>query len=732
MKQTYILENLNCAHCASKIESKIAQTEGYSEVSFNFATKRLRFESDRENTLEEIQAICDSIEEGVRVTVEDDPHGGNDHREHNHEAHGEHCHDGCCGEHEHGHDHGHEHGEGGTAKKIFLAISIVLGIAAAAVHLFAHWEHNDWIVFSLSLAATLCAGYDVFLKGFKNAFRLRIEETVLITIAVIAAFILGEYVEAAAVTILFSVGEFIEDLAVGKSRRDIEKLSQIRPDTATIMENGEERQVPAESVKAGSIIIVKPHERVPLDGVVLSGESTLDTSALTGESLPRRITEGGEALSGSINGDGLLTLKTTGEFGDSTATRILRMVEDAAAQKGTREKLITRFANIYTPVVVSLAVITAILPPLLGFGSFTEWIYKALIVLVASCPCAIVISVPLSYYSGIGAGSRMGVLIKGGKYLEALAKADCMAFDKTGTLTTGKIRVKKVYAYNGMSENEVLELAAACEQYSSHPIAQAIKEFAPEPNVRLSDYREIAGCGTSALYKGKTVSCGNSKLLKNPAPDELKDKNLVYLIYDGKLTGALEIGDTIRPEAKDILRSLKENGVKRLLMLTGDTRRGAEQIRDELGDIEYRAELMPQDKLNIIGEIQESGDTVCFVGDGINDAPVLSKSDCGIAMGLGAEAAIEAADAVLASGDLTALPKAVRLAKRTMRTVRGNITFALAVKAAVIVLAFFGIAQMWMSVLADTGVCVICVLNAARLLKQRRCHDGAGRLLKNR
>ena len=719
MKQTYILENLNCAHCASKIESKIAQTEGYSGVSYNFATKRLNFDSDRENTLEEIQAICDSIEEGVHVTAENKSHDGHQHREHSRK---EHCH-GCCGEHGHEHDHEHshehEHGEGGKAKKIFLAVSIVLGAAALALRLTLHGEYAHWAVFSVSLAATLFAGYDVFIKGVKNAFRLRIEETVLITIAVTAAFILGEYIEAAAVTILFSAGEFIEDLAVGKSRRDIEKLSQIRPDTAVILENGEEREVPAEGVKTGSVIIIKPHERVPLDGVVLSGESTLDTSALTGESLPRSISKGGEALSGSINGDGLLTLKTTGEFGDSTATRILHMVEDAAAQKGTREKLITRFANIYTPVVVSLAVIIAVLPPLLGFGSFREWIYRALIVLVASCPCAIVISVPLSYYSGIGAGSRMGVLIKGGKYLEALAKADCVAFDKTGTLTTGKIRVKKVYAYNGMSEAEVLELAAACEQYSSHPIAQAIKERAPQPKVRLSNHREIAGCGTSAVYGSKTVSCGNSRLLKKPAPAELTDKNLVYLTYDGELIGALEIGDEVRPEAKDILRRLKENGVKRLLMLTGDTKRGAEQARSELGDIEYRAELMPQDKLDIIGEIRESGRTVCFVGDGINDAPVLSKSDCGIAMGLGAEAAIEAADAVLASGDLTALPEAVHLAKRTMRTVRANITFALAVKAAVIVLAYLGMAQMWMSVLADTGVCVICVLNAARLLRQR-------------
>ena len=337
-------------------------------------------------------------------------------------------------------------------------------------------------MFALSLAATLAAGYDVFLKGFKNAFKLRIEETVLITIAVIAAFCLGEFTEAAAVTILFSIGEFIEDLAVGKSRRDIEKLSQIRPDTATVLENGIEKTVDANTVAVGSVIIVGPHERVPLDGIVLKGSSTIDASALTGESLPIEVGEGGEVLSGSMNGEGLLTLKTTKAFGDSTASRILRLVEDAAAQKGKREKLITRFANIYTPIVVGLAVLIAALPPILGFGSFQMWLYRALIVLVASCPCAIVISVPLSYYSGIGAGSRMGVLIKGGKYLEALAKADCFAFDKTGTLTTGKVSVSAVHAYNGYREDDIMailsgERTAENRNYKKPPVEYRSRRF---------------------------------------------------------------------------------------------------------------------------------------------------------------------------------------------------------------------------------------------------------------
>ena len=708
MQYTLFLDDLNCAHCASKIESKIAQTEGYNSVSFNFATKKLRFETDKPHPKDEIQAICDSIEDGVHVRDEHE-HAHTGHHKH-HDCHDEHC---DC----HDHEHEHEHDEGGMLKKLLLAVSIVLGIAALVLHLTAG-EAAHWTVFGLSLSATLCAGYDVFLKGFKNAFKLRIEETVLITIAVIAAFCIGETVEAAMVTILFSIGEFIEDLAVGKSRRDIEKLSRIRPDTATVLANGQEREMPAKDVAIGSVIVIKPHERVPLDGVVMDGSADLDVSALTGESLPQHVTKGSEVLSGSMNGDSLLTVRTTAAFGDSTATRILRLVEDAAAQKGQREKFITRFANVYTPVVVTLSVLLAVVPPLCGLGSFPEWIMRALVVLVASCPCAIVISVPLAYYAGIGAGSRMGVLIKGGRYLEALDKADAFAFDKTGTLTTGKITVARVYAYGGHTEEEILSLAAGCEKYSSHPIAQAIRAQSTRA-AALTDHKEIAGAGTSAVYNGKTISCGSAKLLNGALPVELQGKNTVLLVCDGALLGAIEISDTLRTEAPGVLRQLKELGVRRLLMLTGDAEANAAAVQRQLGGIETHAALLPQDKLQIIGDCQQSGSTVCFAGDGINDAPVLSKSDCGVAMGFGSEAAIEAADVVLSSGDLTALPKAVRLARKTMRTIRTNIIFALAVKAAVIVLAMFGVAQMWMSVLADTGVCVACVLYTARLLRTK-------------
>ena len=687
MKYTYTLQNLNCAHCAGKIEKKIAETDGYENVSFNFATKLLNFYSEKENSLAEIQAICDSIEDGVTVvdsTVKTE-----------------------------------------KAEKKFdianllLVISIVFGIAAVAAHMMLKAQWSEYIIFALSLVAALLSGYRTFIKGFKNVVKLRFDETTLMTIAVIAAFCLGEFVEAAMVSILFSIGEFIEDRAVDSSRRDIEKLSRIRPDNATILSNGKELEVSAESVAIGCDILVKPHERIPIDGVVTDGYSTLDTSALTGESLPVSVTTGSEVMSGAINGERPLLIKTTKKFSDSTATRILKLVEDAAAQKGNNEKFISRFASVYTPVVMILAVLIAVVPPIAGFGTFAEWLYRALAVLVASCPCAIVISVPLAYYSGIGAASRQGVLIKGGKYLEALAEADAFAFDKTGTLTTGSLKIEKVYASAEYSEEEVLKLASACELYSTHPIAMAIKKSAPNSSdITLTDYREIAGCGIEAEYKGKKLVCGNERACDKSIPDKFKHAN-VFLIYDGELIGAIEISDTVRSEAKSVLKELKKLGAKHLVMLTGDAEKNAEQISRQLALSEYKAELMPADKLSAVEQMKSGKRKVCFVGDGINDAPVLSASDCGIAMGLGSEAAIEASDAVLSSGSLDNLPKAVKTARKAINTVKANVIFSLAVKAAVIILAAMGLTAMWMSVLADTGVCVVCVLYTARLLREK-------------
>lgn len=689
-KYTYTLENLNCAHCASKIESKIADTQGFENVSFNFATKILSFTSETPDSLLQIQQICDSIEDGVTVV-----------------------------------DSSKKAKENQKGKisldTVMLIVAIVLGVAAFVLHLTLpeNQTYSTVILLILSVAASLLSGYKIFLKGIKNAVKLKIDETVLLAVAVIAAFCLGEFVEAAMVTILFSLGEFIEDIAVDASRRDIEKLAQIRPDTATIIKDGVETVVPAESVKTGSIITVKPYERLPLDGVVTNGKSTLDASALTGESMPVDITVGSEVMSGAINGNGLIEIRTTKEYGNSTASRILQLVEDAAARKGQKEKLITRFASIYTPIVIIIAAAIAFIPPLLGLGEFTEWIYRALVCLVASCPCAIVISVPLSYYSGIGAASKIGVLIKGGKYIEALAKADSFVFDKTGTLTSGKLEVESITTFGGYDKNEVLALAAACEKHSVHPVATALKKRAENLKLpQLSDYSESAGHGTSAVFNGKKLECGGIKIL-NDEQKKLAGNASVFVVYDGELIGALSVSDTARAESQEVISKLKKLGVKNTVMLTGDSKSNADMVSEKLGLDKCYSNLLPSDKLDKVEEIKTHSKAVCFVGDGINDAPVLSASDCGIAMGLGSEAAIEASDAVLSSGSLVKLPDAIKLSRKVMRTVRTNIIFALTVKAAVIILAAFGVASMWMSVIADTGVSVACVLYAARLLKSK-------------
>ena len=660
------------------------------------------FESAEDVTAQDIQAVCDSIEDGVEVI-------DNNVKENTVTAE-----------------------KVNSAKEdkkveiknelISIITAAVLGVAAFGLELTvfpdAEFGTVGWFVLlGLSLVATVLSGWRTFIKGIKSVFKLQIDETTLLTIAVIAAFALGEFVEAAMVTILFAVGEIVEEKAVSASRSDIAKLAQIRPDNATVLINGKEVVKAAEDVKIGSTIVVKPHERVPLDGVITKGNTTLDTSALTGESVPVDAEAGSEVMSGMINGNSLIEIKTTKEFGDSTAARIIKLVEDAAATKGQSEKLISRFAAVYTPIIILISIVVAIVPPLVGLGSFSTWIYRALVCLVASCPCAIVISVPLSYYSGLGASSKISVLIKGGKYIEALAKADAFVFDKTGTLTTGELSVNKVFAYGNHTSSEIIALAAACERYSSHPIAMAIKNKAEKENLpELSDYSEKAGQGVTAVYNGKALVCGGTKVLSDKQKVNAEKTASVYVIYDGELIGAISVSDTLRPEAKSVIAELRKLGVKDSVMLTGDKKENAMDIANELKLDSYSAELMPSDKLEKLIDIKKTHKSVCFIGDGINDAPVLTASDCGFAMGFGSEAAIEAADAVLAAGNLKQLPLSVRIAKKVVATVKTNITFALGVKTIVIILAILGIAPMWLSVIADTGVSVLCVLYAARLL----------------
>lgn len=700
MKYSFTLENLNCANCAGKIEKELASTDGYENVSFNFANKKLVLDSTKNVTAQDIQAVCDSIEDGVRVIDNNKKKSavqkstGTDDESH-----------------------------GIKNELISIITAAVLGLTAFALELtvFADSAFGTvgWIaLLALSLVATVLSGWRTFLKGIKSVLRLRIDETTLLTIAVIAAFALGEFVEAAMVTILFAVGEIVEEKAVSAARKDIAKLAQIRPDNATVLINGKEVVKAAEEVEIGSTVVVKPHERVPLDGVISMGNTTLDASALTGESVPVDAEVGSEVMSGMINGNSLIEIKTTKKFGDSTAARIIRLVEDAAAAKGESEKLISRFAAIYTPIIILISIIVAVVPPLLGLGGFEVWIYRALVCLVASCPCAIVISVPLSYYSGLGASSKISVLIKGGRYIEALARADAFVFDKTGTLTTGELTVNRVFAYGDYSSSDIIGLAAACERYSSHPVAMAIKAKAENTKLpELSDYSEKAGHGVTAEYKGKTLICGGARILSEKQREYAEKSASVYVIYDGELIGAISVSDSLRPEAKSVIAELRELGVKDSVMLTGDKEENAKNIANELQLDSYSAELMPSDKLNRLADIKKTHSSVCFIGDGINDAPVLTASDCGFAMGFGSEAAIEAADAVLAGGNLKQLPSAIRIAKKVVATVKTNIVFALSVKTIVIILAVLGIAPMWLSVIADTGVSVMCVLYAARLLR---------------
>lgn len=680
MKYKLIMDGLDCAHCAAKVEKAIANTEGFENVSLVFAQKALYLEHSKDkNLVKTVQKITDSIEDGVTVGIYPEKR---------------------------------EDKKRNIIKDnfpLFLAILFCLGAIIREV-----MGIEDILVPIECAIAILLSGYRVFISGAKSAIKLRIDENTLMTVAVIAAFCLGEFIEGAMVTILFGIGEMLEDLAVENSRKSIEKLANIQPDTATLLNSGVESQVKAEEVKIGSVIIVKPHERIPLDGVVIDGESTVDTSALTGESMPVDCNEGSELLSGMMNGEGLLKLKSTKAYHDSTASRIIKMVEDAAITKSNNEKLITKFASVYTPIVVLISLAIAFLPPIFGMGDLSTWIYRGLVCIVASCPCAIVISVPLSYYSGIGAASKQGILFKGGRYLEALAKADTMVFDKTGTLTKGELEIVNIIPYKNYTVDEVTGLAAACEKNSSHPIAKAIKSYYKGEEILLQDYKEKSGYGVSAMYNGKELLCGSKKLLDK----DIDIDATVFLIYGGELIGAIEVRDTVRDEAESVIKKLKKLGFNKIVMLTGDDKIAAEKTANELS-IEYRSNLLPEDKVNIVNGLKADSRGVCFVGDGINDSPVITASDCGFAMGLGSEAAIQAADGVLTAGNLTGLPKAVKLAKKTVGTVKFNIAFALIIKAIVIILAFFGLAAIWMSVIADTGVCMVCVLIATRLLKTK-------------
>ncbi len=578
------------------------------------------------------------------------------------------------------------------------------------------------------LVPYIVIGFPVLRSAVRNIAHGQIfDEQFLMAVATLGALAVGEYPEASAVMIFYEIGELFQGIAVGRSRRSIAQLMDIRPDTATVLRGGEECTVSPEEVSVGETIVIRPGERIPLDGVILDGATSVDTAALTGESLPQDKAAGDRVVSGTVNLTGVIYVRTQSVFGDSTVTKILEMVENATSKKAKVESFITRFAHWYTPCVVGGAVLLALIPPIFFHGEWSDWIHRALIFLVVSCPCALVVSVPLSFFGGIGGASRIGVLIKGANDLETLSKLDTVVFDKTGTLTQGKFAVQAVHAKCGLSEESLLRIASAVESHSTHPIAAAIREAAPDgASLPAEHIREIAGAGLEADMLGETVYAGNERMMARAGvqpevPGEIG--TVVHLAKTGKrgpeYLGFIVAADVCKPGAADAIAELKGLGVSRTIMLTGDRRPAAEAVGRRLGLDEIHAELLPGDKVSKVEGLLGSGHTVGFVGDGINDAPVLARADVGIAMGaMGSDAAIESADVVLMDDRLGSLPRAVRLARKTMRIVRENIIFALAVKAVILVLSAFGQANMWIAVFGDVGVLVLAILNAMRAMQK--------------
>ena len=615
-------------------------------------------------------------------------------------------------------------------KAIRIAASAALLVCALIIKMPAEMA---WLSTALYVASYVIAGYDIVFGAIKSIFRGNVfNENLLMSIASIGAFCVGEFSEGTAVMILFQIGEAFQDAAVDKSRRSISSLMNIRPDHANLVtDEGIIRKDP-EDVHTGDVISITPGERVPLDCVILTGETYIDTSALSGETVPRAAREGDTLLSGSINTVGAVTARVMCEYGESTASRILDLVENASARKSNSEKFITRFSRYYTPIVVSLALILAIIPPLLiKESTFSEWIHRALSFLVVSCPCALVISIPLSFFGGIGGASASGILVKGGNYLEALAKVKTFVFDKTGTLTKGTFEVTDIQPQlEGISKNELLRIACAAERASSHPIAMSLKKKADAELVRLDEAEsisEIAGRGVCASIDGQSVLVGNARLMSENGIECAKKNTAgttVHVAADGKYLGYIVISDEIKSEAHDAIAALKREGIERVVMLTGDARSVGRSVADELGMDECFAEQLPSDKVERVNELLEKSDgndKLAFVGDGINDAPVLARADIGIAMGaLGSDAAIEAADVVIMNDNLLSLSKAMRIARKATRIAKENTVFAIAVKAAVLVLSASGVASMWMAVFADVGVAVIAILNAMRTLRTNK------------
>lgn len=678
-------------------------------------------------------------------------HSHDDHcscgHDHDHEHHHDHNHCSCGHDHDH---HGHSHGcdccEDGAEIDLRKTVAgvVVFLIAMVIFHIPGLFKTIDIDMAQLItyLLIYLLTARDIVLNAIKNLFKGKaMDEQFLMTVSSLGAFFVGQYPEACAVMLFYMVGELFQDYAVDKSRDSITDLMDIRPDYANLLKkDGSYEKVSPDKVKIGDTIIVKPGEKVPLDGVVISGQGSIDTSSLTGESLPRETMAGDDIISGSISINGALTIKVTKEFGESTVSKILELVEHASGKKAKTERFITRFAKVYTPIVVACAVVLAIIPPLVvsfvlggNIADFAKtwqpWIYRALTFLVVSCPCALVISVPLSFFAGIGAASTKGVLVKGSDYLEKISGCDTIVFDKTGTLTKGIFKVSKINSK--LSDLEFLKVAVIAEIYSNHPIAKSLKDalkitdskayFDIEARQNEISIEEIHGKGIKAQLDGSTILAGNKKLMDQfgIASDNAQGAaTVVYVTVDGQYLGYALIEDQIKETSKETIKKLKELGVKKTVMLTGDRKEIADSIAKELGIDEVHSELLPADKVSHVEKLLKESKTLAFVGDGVNDAPVLARADVGIAMGaMGSDAAIEAADIVLMDDNPKNITKAIKISRRTLSIAKQNIIFALVVKVAVLVLAAVGIATMWAAVFADVGVCVLAILNAMRTAK---------------
>jgi Cd2+/Zn2+-exporting ATPase len=714
IKRQYILEGLGCAHCATTIEGKVNELDGVDTAMVDFVSKKLTIEiknkSEEEDILEKVSKIVNIIEPNVKMISTGLYKKEVQSHEHQHG-------------HNHGHDHEHEHGESEAKEqiiKIFLSAGLlILGSVIETTPLF------NLLIF---LMAYTVVGGEVLSRAISNILRGQVfDENFLMSIATVGAFFVGEYAEAVGVMLFYQIGELFQDIAVNRSRKSISELMDIRPDYANLKVGDDIRVVSPEDINIGDIIVVKPGEKIPLDGRVIEGNSMVDTSALTGESLPRELEPGSEALSGFINKNGVLNIEVTKNFGESTVSKILDLVQNASSKKAPTEKFITKFARYYTPTIVYGALALAFIPPLFLKGAtFSEWFYRALIFLVISCPCALVISIPLGFFGGIGGASKRGILVKGSNYLEALNTVETVVFDKTGTLTKGVFRVTKVQPEGDFAKDELVEIAAFAESFSNHPIATSIlKEYGKEVNKSLiENYEEISGHGIKVVVDDREILAGNKKLMdrENIAYNDVSAiGTVVHVALDKKYVGYIIISDEIKEDSAKAIKELRTLGIKNTVMLTGDTRLVGEKVGNELGLDEVYTELLPTDKvekLEMLFKKKSEKGKLIFVGDGINDAPVLARADIGIAMGgLGSDAAIEAADIVIMTDEPSKVAEAIKMANKTKKIVWQNIVFALVVKGVFLVMGAFGIATMWEAVFADVGVALIAILNSMRVMK---------------